>query len=707
MDRRNIAQAPTANPPQAGTPLSAFARQHIDALGAQCGAWLHVPIDRGLSEFSQRLLDRADKAVNHYDQGQYLATHQRLGRMRDDFDRHFVASIDRAFQQLGSAQESRGEATKLSLDLLDTHAHDRNAALDQLVTRCVARGAMQMVNLGYRFGVLLATPPLDSAQLPVGPQAMAQAFREACSMLDIPTAHEILLLQSLESSLIDKLTALYELADDYLSDAGILPGLRPYALPRQKRRDEARQHGPAEATRQPVASATAPATGASPTTATPAGETRATAPPSARDGVTTARLQSALRALQEHLLEADDRTRYAMNQPQRLREEMALLLNVGHDAQGSPLGLSAAQTRTVDLIVRLFEEVAQKLPGNTDTHALLFDLQVPVLRLALADPAFFQDAGHPARQVLNTIADTAREWLDEAGGTPDHELRMALEQLIDDACRSTPSTAVFVTLGEDIESCLQRWQQARCDAEAQQADAMRGLERLEQARLRTSTLLAARGASSQLMAEPAVPLHHAWSDVLALTLMRHGEDSTPFNGRLDMVEPLLGLRPVAQMDAFRRDIDEGLRQIGIAVEEREAMIDAWLRSLPGASSAEGRSAVPSTPTGGQATPEILGIHRQLRNLPAGTWFEFLGPSGTPPIRRRLAWYSTLTGHALFVTRNGQRAQELGELRLARAIASGHVRLAVERGGDVVEQALQIASRGADAMSGPAQHGAAS
>jgi hypothetical protein len=696
MNRRNIPQAPTANPPQAGAPLSAFARQHIDALGAQCGAWLHVPIDRGLSEFGQRLLDRADKASNHYDQEQYLTTHKRLECMRDDFDRHFVASIDRAFQQLGSVQETRSEATKLSLGLLDTHAHERNAALDQLVTRCVARGAMQMVNLGYRFGVLLATPPLDSAQLPLGPQAMARAFREACSMLDIPTAHEILLLQSLESSLIDKLTALYELADDYLSDAGILPGLRPYVLPRQKRRGEARQHDPAEAVRQPVAS-----------TAAPAGETRATATSSAQDGVTTARLQAALRALQEHLLEADDQTRYAMNQPQRLREEMALLLNVGHDAEGSRLGLSAAQTRTVDLIVRLFEEVAQKLPNNTDTHALLFDLQVPVLRLALADPAFFQDAGHPARQVLNTIADTAREWLDEAGGTPDHELRMALEQLIDDACRSTPSTAVFVTLGENIESCLQRWQQARCDAEEQQADAMRGLERLEQARLRTSTLLAARGASAQLMAEPAVPLHHAWSDVLALTLIRHGEDSTQFSERLDMVEPLLGLRPVVQMDAFRRDIDEGLRHIGIAVEEREAMIDAWLRNLPGAASAEGRSAVPSTRTGDQATPEILGIHRQLRNLPAGTWFEFLGPSGTPPIRRRLAWYSTLTGHALFVTRNGQRAQELGELRLARAIASGHVRLAVERGGDVVEQALQIASRGADPMSGPAQHGAAS
>jgi hypothetical protein len=699
----------------------------VGELRLLCGNWLHEPLRRCLDHFDMRLHRQSEQTKSHLDQQHYLTTRQHLFIERKTFDERFVASINQSFDRLGLPATKSSEAVPqtltLTLSLLDQSEHELAAALDQLVSRSEARGGSQLIELGYRLAVLIGTPPLESDALPVGPQAMARAFREASRTLGLPSVHELLLLQSLESSLIEGLTRLYELINAHLLADGILPRLRPFALPRAAaRRERAKEEKP---TRFAPSTAATAATDTRIPSAMPEerAETsgqpqaqRAGNPPVPDASITGEALQVALAALQEHLFQVDERTRFDLNRPHRLRQELLIQLNVGRPAQAARVSLSAAQDNTVELIVRLFGQIAQQLPQSSDVQSLLCDLQLPMLRVALMDHGFFEQHEHPARRVLGKIAEIARDWLDDSSGVIDRGLRIELSRLIERAGREPPSAALYLSLQHDLEQYLAELEQRTQLAERRQVDAMQGLERLEQARYRSAELLAQRFAKSSQQ-RLLVQLDHAWSDVLALTLLRHGEHSQIFGTRLAIADQLLGCLPIGNRSKLQDEVEAGLRQIGMQDDEvvsaARRMIDANQKDAAGHSSGVGDSglhpgrqekpaqehaeiirAIASAVGPAEVAPsaEVLRIHRHLRTLAMGTWFEFDDPSAGPRSRRRLVWYSALTGHSLFVTRNGQRAEELGELRLAHEIACGRAREMASDHEDVLDHAWRAVTR---------------
>ena len=702
--------------------LPARTQRLLGELRGLCGNWLHEPLRRCLDHFDMRLYGQSQQTRSHLDQQRYLTTREHLLIERKTFDERFIASIDQAFDQLGmpAMKSTRAVPLTLTLSLLDPSEHELAAALDQLVSRSEARGGPQLVELGYRLGVLIGTPPLESGALPVGPQAMARAFREASRTLGLPSVHELLLLQSLESSLIQGLTPLHELINAHLLADGILPRLRPFALPRAAaRRERAKEEKPARF------DASAAAADTRTPSAKPDRRPEISAQPQARHDespsapgapVTGEELQVALAALQEHLFQVDERTRSDLNRPHRLRQELLIQLNVGRPALAARVSLSAAQDNTVELIVRLFGQIAQQLPQSDDVQSLLCDLQLPMLRVALMDHGFFEQHEHPARKVLGKIAEIARDWLDDASGVIDRGLRLELSRLIERAGREPPSAALYLSLQNDLEQHLAELEHRTQLAERRQVDAMQGLERLEQARYRSAELLTQRFARSSQQ-RLLTRLDHAWSDVLALTLLRHGEHSQIFGTRLAIADQLLGCLPIGNRGKLQDEVEAGLRQIGMQDDEvaqaARRMIDAnrneaggnspgagepgrhsRRQESPARENAEIAHAVASTAGAAGVPPstEILRIHRHLRTLAMGTWFEFVDPSSDSRSRRRLVWYSALTGHSLFVTRNGQRAEELGELQLAHEIACGRAREMASDHQDVLDHAWRAVTR---------------
>lgn len=689
-------------------------RRLLGELRTLCANWLHEPLGRSLDHFDMSLHRQSQLTASHLEQEQYLATRLRLRDERKVFDQRFIASVDRAFDRLGMPIARTAAAAPQTLSLLDPLEHELAAALDQLVARSEARGGPQLIELGYRFAVLIGASPLESEALPIGPQAMAGAFREASRTLGLPSVHELLLLQSLEGSLIQGLAPLYELVNAHFCADGILPQLRPFALPRTApRRDPTRQEAPARP-------------------AVPAVATQAVAPPSPRaapvpprmggafggrdnNAVTDEELQAALAALQAHLRDADEETRIDLNRPSRLREELLIQLSVGRPGQAARASLSSEQDDTVELIVRLFGQIARQLPPASDAQTLIRDLQLPMLRMALIDRGFSEQHDHPARKVLGRIAEIARDWLDDAGGLSDRGLRMQLGQLIERAGHEAPSVALYVSLLDDIEQYLAYLQHKTQLAERRQVDAMQGLERLEQARHRVGELLSPRLARASRVRGQ---LDQAWSDVLALTLLRHGEQSQVFGTRLAVTDQLLGALPVGDCHKLQLEVEAGLRQIGMPDEElatlarrmAEASREGPSDKPAGADQFAARLGSRERPddhprdagvapavhapdlAASAPGPDVLRVHRHLRALPPGAWFEFADPAGGRATRRRLVWYSSLTGHSLFVTRSGQRAEELGELQLAREIASARVREIASEHEDVLDHAWRAVTR---------------
>jgi hypothetical protein len=412
-------------------------------------------------------------------------------------------------------------------------------------------------------------------------------------------------------------------------------------------------------------------------------------------------LQLALDALQLHVSDVADQARRELLSAQALRDELLTQLNTGRPEGSAPMHLTDEQGDTVELVAMLFEQLDRQVHHESNAHSLLGDLQLPLLRMAVADQGFFNQREHPARKLLGLVAEAANDWLDGPEGDVDRSLEAKINQLVDRARREPPSTGLYTSLLADIEHHLGLLNRKAQIAERRQVEAMQGRERLEQARHRAAELMTERFEKCNPRGLLRTLLERAWSDVLALTLLRHGEDSEAFSHRLRITDQLLSQQPVADRNLLQAEVESGLQQIGMHADEAVQVAQRLLGISPGASttseaatttelalklkqrqrlgehaSAETAAPAPApaapTPPPSPESPERR-IRQRLRQLPFGSWFEFIDPNNGGITQRKLAWYSPVTGNCLFVTRRGLRSQEMTLEQLAHEMACGRVR----------------------------------
>ncbi|MGY0620499.1 DUF1631 family protein [Lysobacter sp. A378] len=94
----------------------------------------------------------------------------------------------------------------------------------------------------------------------------------------------------------------------------------------------------------------------------------------------------------------------------------------------------------------------------------------------------------------------------------------------------------------------------------------------------------------------------------------------------------------------------------------------------------------------ERNPREQACYNHLRSLPFGTWIEFATNQQGDKIRRRLAWYSPVTGRSLFVNRRGQRVEDAGQHdsldQVARLLAVGQAAVLGSERESVVDRAWQ-------------------
>ena len=652
-------------------------RRLVDEIRQLCREWLSEPLRLCLADFDRALHEQAASTRSHVEQQRYQATRQRLVQERRAFEQRFIDGIDHALLELGTQPaETKAQPARLTLSLLDPIEHEMTAALDQLVARSAARGGPLLVELSYRLAVLIGTPPLESEAMPLGPQAMAKAFRDSSAALGLPAEHHLLLLQAVEGKLIQGLTPLHEVVNNHLAAAGILPRLRPFPLPRSPR--PPRRPRPLPAAPAPVSAAPD-----APPRSSGLREllTRQRGPRPVSDHArfaSASELDAALAALSRRRVDAD-----MLRRPARLREALVDQLNAGQPLDAVPIQPGPDADDTLELVARLFDTLRRQLPPPAPAHGLLDRVQLPMLRATLADESFFERREQPARQLLDQLIEVSRDWLEGN----DSGLLAPLEQLLERLDREPPTPALHADLAAELERQVAQQQRKAQVTERRHVEAMQGRERLEQARQRAAELLAGLLAKAPPRAALRALLEHAWADVLALTLLRHGEQSETFARRLVITDQLLGRLPPGNLDTLQAEVVAGLQQIGMHGEEAAEIAQRLIGAgaVMQESDAAGLTglamrlkqrrgpaeAAETTPTPAVPSAEALRLHQRLSRHTGG-WFEFAQADGSR-VRRKLAWYSPRAARGLFVTRQGQRAEEVTLADLAQAIATGKVR----------------------------------
>src|SRR5574337_316972 len=737
--RRSLASHPPARLNNGRWP--ARAQQLIETSYTLCVEALYEPARRCIGAFEKELFVLADHAHRVDEQHEYFASRQRVLQGQGNLVQSFMEQVGKALNELDRAPEPSARANAetspwQTLELLDPGVQEISMTLDQLGARGDARHGRALYELGYRLAVLIGSPPLEGPSLPLGPQALATAFHQASADLEFPLKHQLLLLQYFDEWVVPALTSLYSTINLRWQSEGILPQLRSIPAPRHVNKRS--RPGTAEVT--PV-SEPAAAENASKPQGGGSGEDSIHVLESLRDLLAQRRsgqgiaageaagpaasedeLQMALGALQEHLAKVTDHASRELRSAARLREELLVQLNLGRPPGTPRIQLSSEQGDTVELVAELFEQLGQQLQQGGNARGLLSNLQLPMLRVAVADHSFFERRDHPARQLLDTVAAAANDWLDGSDDESNRPLATKLEQLVSRANQEPPSTGLYTTLLADIEHHLALLTRKAQAAERRHVEAAQGRERLHQARHRASALMAERFAQSPPRGLLRALLDRAWSDVLALTLLRHGEDSDAFKAQLAITDQLLGRLPTPDPRRLQQEVESGLQQIGMHAEESVQVAQRLLGAgepnsateLPSATdlalrlkqhqrlgeqhadpepvvaspivkpaatakTAPAKAAAAPGATAKTAAapakspavePRERHIEQHLRKLPFGSWFEFVDPASGQIARRKLAWYSPMSGRCLLVSRRGQRGEEMTMGQLAHEVASG-------------------------------------
>lgn len=379
-----------------------------------------------------------------------------------------------------------------------------------------------------------------------------------------------------------------------------------------------------------------------------------------------------------------------------LKQEMLAMLQQTAPANTTP-ALPEEDGDAIDLVDMLFDSIIKDVKPNGHAASLISKLQVPLLRVALQDKAFFTSSQHPARRIFNSLADTATYCLNEEGS---EETLIKVNSIVNRIVHEfNGNLELFNTLQDELDSHLQMVAYKAEVAERRHIEAARGKEKLALARERAASAVEALLKDKDLPRFIHTLLSQSWTDVMALTALRRGEDSETWKQQLAIAERLIQIACTpaseqmgpSEVDAsLQLDIEQALSQVGYQADEASAIANRLVNPQTGtkkdvASRTELTMQLKACARLGvdipnkkvkkiPLTPEEQARFEQLTHVAFGTWFEFLGKEPGDKIRRRLAWFSTVSGHVLFVNYRGQKNNEYTLERLAKLMVEGKIRI---------------------------------
>nr|WP_232116575.1 DUF1631 family protein [Luteimonas sp. XNQY3] len=700
-----------------------------------------IELDGGLSslvsEFEQELFRLADHARNPGLESGCMATLRTFRANRADLVPRFLLALEAAIAAIRTPAQPPppvplDTASFGPLSLVEDTVMDEGTVLREIASRQEGRANLSLHLLGQRFGVLAAAPAFDAERLPLGPQCLCRAIASAARTLGIEHDARLLLYRIFDRVVMPGYVRVLERLDAQLADDGILPSLtfvpmraRVEAVGTNETSHAARTADTIEIPRPQVDDAQRPYTG----WGVPATADDAANDPQSHEAA-YARLRALMSGRRELLRkfqprsdsplprrqlatsEVSDALRQLQQQPQgggrSLVEIKRSLLAQARQRSGEGASLAPQDEDAFELLGMLYGHIEQEIRSEAPAAPLVRELRIPVLRAALQDHAFFTRQRHPARQLLNAVAESAASWHDNTAFDPRVQaaLRAAVAHVVGNY---EGDMAVFAEGTAHVRAQLQTQARTAELQERRHIEAARGREKLAAARARADALMQGIVGDRRLPRFSRALLDQAWADVLTLTLLRHGESSSEAEHQLTMtrriVDASLDAVPRAD-DALQCDVESALGQVGYhgqdatviaqrltslrsdgddAASRTELAMKLKARARLGEDAGTARREKPPV-----RTPEEQAQYDHLRTLPFGTWIEFTANQRGNMLRRRMSWYSPITDHVLFVNQRGQRTGEQSLDAVARLMASGDARVVAADRGHLVDRALQAA-----------------
>jgi hypothetical protein len=376
---------------------------------------------------------------------------------------------------------------------------------------------------------------------------------------------------------------------------------------------------------------------------------------------------------------------------------------------------------TIELVAMLFDFIFETKDLPDSMKVLIGRLQIPVLKAAMLDGAFFSKKSHPSRLLVNALAHAGIGWSPAMGS--EDPLYKKVEQIVHRVLDEfADDVYLFEALRKDLEAFLAEEEKSAETTIQSTAEEINQRDRQEIAHMVAGSEIEKRLETQTVPNFLGSFLRDYWINVLA-QLHLQGEESETWVLALATLDDLVwSVQPkrtgderrklVAMLPNLLKRLHRGLQNVAWEPGEREqfmanlveahaASVKPSLASVPMPTTAVAEAAAaaadeatakgdsetaakaralaeamaPAPPPPPEPVVEIVQdrFAELAASLERGMWIEFEGEDGQLAFAK-LAWVSPLRGTYLFTNRQGQKAVSLTADELADRFRKDRARL---------------------------------
>lgn len=719
-------------------PSSERVGQLLNAVRGIANRRLQQWMGNTFEQVDDALFDLAEKAENNAAQMHYFDGMREVRKRRPLVERHFLATINRELGELTHPKSPSASASSTSinggveLSLVADNELEESLAITSMISKNDSRLSRDLFAVNQRLSVICGGHKIDDTSNPVAPAILSQAFRDALRELTADMRVKLIIYKLFDRYVLSSLEDLYQEINDSLVEAGVLPQLRhgmvrtsssgSTSASKNADDDVAARSVAAAAesgeipndllqTLHALFSARRASPGGAGISNGASGGSAGTAQigplPSAHE------LLGALSVLQSQIASAGPlpQSRSAHDAADLGHEVMQLkaqLLNqIGALRGERPSHVATIDEDTIDLVGMLFEFILEDRNLPVEMQVLLARLQIPYLKAAILDRKMFAHRQHPARRLLDGLAEQAKGWSEESDR--DRRLYEKVKTVVEKLLHEfDDDMSIFDRLLADLQQFHDVNKRRSELAEQRVAESTRGREKLEQARRRAAREIVDRIGQHQLPPLVHGVLARAWANHMVLTLLRQGDASNEFRAALHFVDDFIASTLPAKdaesrralremLPGIERSLRQGLANVAFQEQDIERLLGqlyAYYRQQLGEASDQSEiAAAMEEDTAMLAMPDtiqpLVNQHddadhdtdsvmvpldspewQQVQALQPGTWLEFRHGEQTME-RAKLSWISPMTGRYLFVNRRGLKVADYAPEALAVLLADGH------------------------------------
>ncbi len=378
----------------------------------------------------------------------------------------------------------------------------------------------------------------------------------------------------------------------------------------------------------------------------------------------------------------------------------------GEDAEVDPVDM-----HTIELVGMLFEYMLSDEHLPDSIKAILSYLHTPFLKVAFLDKTFFEETEHPARLLLNSLAEAGTRWVSN-DGTSQYEIYTKVKQTVSRVLEDfEKDVRLFAELLLEFSSYVKKIGRRQDLMEKRAMEKVQGEEKLREVKIKVNQEVRSRTDGKELPSAVLLLLLQPWSDYLAFLLLRYGEESESWQKALEAVDNILwSIEPKQEakdkakqtdlLDDLLDIIESGFETIGYDQTKGKKLVEALVSLQPMAMQskkaepapapmrdkletlAAEKAGTPEEPTE-KASPEEEKMVENLKMIEFGTWFEFDGGK-----RLKVAWYNSKTMHYMLVDQMGKKVAMKSGLELARAMLKGSAKVIAGSTKPFFERALE-------------------